>query len=167
MIFFPFFTNYFYKFLAFITTYTLVNIGCESKAKYGAMNKTVEDSLDVQIVTRFNWWDNNAMIFLNIPQACKSWTSFSSSEDISGNSSESSVIIHWSTAHFTVKLFYTAQFFIQILDFFFIYKIFVSFDLHTGSSGFVTSQTQWEKLKGVNKSPYTGVKGRPKKRLSK
>ena len=26
---------------------------------------------------------------------------------------------------------------------------------YTGSSGFVTSQTQWEKLKGVNKSPYT------------
>ena len=46
---------------------------------------------------------NNVMIFLNIPQACKSWTSFSSGKDISGNSGKSSVIIHWSTAHFTVK----------------------------------------------------------------
>ena len=34
--------------------------------------------------------------------------------------------------------------------------------MHTGSS-FVTSQTQWEKLKDVNKSPHTGVRGGKKK----
>ena len=55
------FTNYVCKFLAFLTTYTLVNVvcerppNCESKTKYGAMNKIVEDFLDIQIVTRFNW----------------------------------------------------------------------------------------------------------------